>query len=270
MKKAVIIIIVIVVLAAAGVGAYFYFANSNYQLYSKAFDKTFKTNSLELNTSVKAKAADGTSISSTGNFKIKDMNTTPQFINTITVSDGTSVQFSDGITVYTDDGRNKSKMTIGEDPSHRHFDKSDGGGQAENSLENYINTYSSLLDASKFKQINSLEPVAEKYVDKIETESVSGGKRFIVTLLPAAVNDLFDTFVSENVPEDTSPAVSLNSIKYTATVVSDYVSEITFSINMDVTMPNSGGPQNIVVDLTITPVNPGKPVTFDLPSTAGF
>ena len=266
-KKVIIIIIVAVVVIAAAIGAYLIFSGSDYSKYSKAFDNTFDTDSMEFDTKVIAELDDGTRITSTGNFRIKGMDTNPQFINTMNIDGQTVTQFSDGDFIYTDDGMNRNKMSIGGDPTP----KQDERESADYSIDAYISEFSGLIDASKIRQISALEAVAERYVDKIESESVSGGTKFIVTLLPQAVDELVENFLSENLSNQSmSPTVDIFAVTYSATVVSDYVTEIAFSIDMDVTAPNSNTVERVTVDLYINPVNPGRSVSFDLPSTDGF
>jgi len=267
MNKKVLVVIIIVVVIAAAVGAYLLFSSGSYSQYSKAFDNTFAANSMELDTSVKAVLDDGTSISSSGNFKLKNMNTTPQFINTMTIGGEKITQFSDGKFVYTDDGSNKNKISLGDEPTPKQQERS----SSDFSFEAYVSEFSGLLDASKIKQLNALEAVAEKYVDKISAENVSGGTKYIVTLLPQAVDELVDNFLNENLSDkNMSPTVTLNAITYSATVSSGYVSEVAFKIDMDVIAPGESTVRRAVVDFAINPVNPGKSVSFDLPDTAGY
>ncbi|MDR0491558.1 MAG: hypothetical protein LBH28_09990 [Oscillospiraceae bacterium] len=270
-KKVLITIIVVIVVIAAAVGAYLIFSGSDYSLYSKAFTKTFDTDSMELNMTVKAEVSGGDKISSTANYKLKGMKSnTTQFINVMDIGDHTITQFSDGQFVYTDDGQNKNKVKLGDQPAEKQQDNKSGSGDF--SFETYITEFSGLLDASKFKDLNAIEAVAEKYVDKIETATVSGGKQFIVTLLPQAVDDLVDTFLTDNLSNSNSntPSVKINKVTYTATVSSDYVTEIVFKIDADVTAPGESSAKKVVVDFVIKPANPGKAVSFSLPSTDGF
>ncbi|MCL2034049.1 MAG: hypothetical protein FWG94_04870 [Oscillospiraceae bacterium] len=263
-KKAIISVCIVLLLVAAAAAVYFIYSSSGYSAYSGAFKKTFNTDSMELNTSVKA-VVDGATVSSTGNFKLKGMNTTPQFLNVMTVGGQTVTQFSDGVYIYTDDGQSKNKMEMGATPDpHREKEN------AQFSMDSYLSEFSSLLDASKIKELNSLEPVAERYVEKISVSNVSGGKRFEVTLLPAAIDELVGTFISEKLSNELSPEVAWKSVVYTATVSNGYVSEIAFKLNLDVTPPNETVLRDVTVDFIISPVNPGRPVAFDLPDTSGF
>ena len=267
MNKKVLGSIIAAVVVVLAVGAYFIFTGSDYSLYSKAFKKTFDVNSMELNTSVKAVVDGGMNISSTGNFKVADMNANTQFINSMNINGQSVVQFSDGSYIYTDDGSFKNKVRMGGDPEPKQQEKESDGF----SFDAYISEFSGLLDASKIKELNAFEPVAEKYVDSIDTVNVSGGKKFIVTLLPQAVDELVDTFLNENLTnKNMSPTIEINSMTYSATVVSDYISEIAFNIDMDITAPGENTSRRASVDFVIKPVNPGQQVSIDLPSTDGF
>ena len=264
-KKPIIAIIIGAVVVLAAVAVYFIYANSDYVTYSSAFKKTFNVNSMELNTQVKA-VADGTTINSSGVFKLKDVSTTPQFINTMTISGSTITQFGDGAYIYTDDGQSKNKIKINADPDP-HQEKND----SDFSFEAYISEFSSLLDASKIKELGSLEPVAEKYVDKISvTKNSSGDRKFEVTLLPAMVDELITKVINENLSSAMSPTVVSKSLLYTTTVSDGYVSAVTLKMELDVTPPNETTARDVTVDFTIKPVNPGQSVSFSLPSTDGF
>jgi len=268
-KKIIIGIIAAVVVIALAVGAYLIFSSNNYSLYTKAFKNTFDVDSMNLKTNVKAvMTADNSGIEATGSFKISGMQTPPtKFVNTMKIMEMTITQFSDGVYLYTDDGTNKNKIKLGDQPDSKEEERE----YQDFSFEAYVGEFTSLLDVSKIKQLNALEPVAEKYVDKIETQSVTGGKKFTVTLLPQAIDELIATFLSENLTNKSlSPKVKVNSISYLVTISNNYISEILFRINMDVTAPNENTAKNIRVDFTITPVNPGSAVKVELPSTAGF
>jgi len=263
-KKVILTICAVVIIAIIIVAAYLLYSAGDYSLYSNAFKKTFNVDSMELNTSVQA-SIDGSNISSTGNFKLKGMNSTPQFINTMTIGGQTITQFSDGEKVYTDDGTNKNKMQMGENPQPRQEKENTGF-----SYDAYISEFSNLIDASKIKELNSLEPVAEKYVDKISKKDTDAGKQFDITLLPQAVDELVSKFLSENLSSQNSPTVSVNSITYSATVSDGYVAKIVFKLDLNVTAPGETEAKKAIIDFTITPVNPGKAVSFDLPSTDSF
>ena len=271
-KKVIIIIVVAVVIIAGALGAYLIFASGDYSTYKKAFKNTFEVSSMELNTTVRAVYDGGSRISSTGNFKLKDMDTNPQFINTMTIGGQVITQFSDGQYIYTEDTSggqtNRNRIRIGAEPEPKQQEQRPSNSF---SLDDYISEFSGLLDASKIKELNLLEGIDERYVDKIESVSVSGGKRFVVTLLPQAVDDLVDTFLRDNLSNQSmAPTIEVNTVIYTATVVSDYVSEIAISIDMDVTAPSGGSPTRATVDFIIEPANPGRAVNFTLPSTDGF
>ena len=274
-KKAIIGVIVAVVIIAGGVGAYFLWSAGDYVLYSNAFKKTFGVDSMEYSTSVKA-TLDSTTMNATGNFKLKGMkSSSPQFINTMTISGETITQFCDGEYIYTEDGGSKNKMKIGggADPTPEPTPQQQGKENEEFSYEAYISEFASLIDATKLKDIGSIEPIDEKYIEKINTSDKDGGKQFDVELNPSIIDWLSDKILSEgsstsNSPN--SPTVVIDAIKYSALVKDGYVSQIAFSLDISVTAAGDTEAQKAVVDLTIKPVNPGKEVSFDLPSTEGF
>ena len=266
-RKIVISIILIISLGTFITGCSFFSAYSDYSAYSSAFKKTFDIDSMELSTGVKASLDGGSEISSTGTFKLKGMKSTPQFINTMTIDGKTVTQFCDGENVYTDDGTNKNKMKLGEssEPQPRQEKQN-----SEFSYDSYISEFSSLIDAGKIKEMSSLEPIAEKYVDKITASDKNGGKQFDVVMLPAIVDELKSKFLNDNSTNPNSPTVEIDEITYSATVKDGYVSQIVFNFKMSITAPSDTEAKKATVELTLKPVNPGQEVSFDLPSTDGF
>lgn len=266
-KKTIITICVAVLVIAAGVAAFLVYSNSDYSVYSSAFKKTFGLDSMELDTSVTAKV-DGTTTTSTGNFTLTGKSSTPNFVNVMTIGGQTITQFCDGKYIYTDDGRTKSKVQMGASQQPQQRQEKDGGSFT---YEAYVSEFSSLLDANKIKELNSLEPVAEKYVDKITSTNSGSVRQLEVTLLPAAVDELVAKFLSENLSNQSmSPTVAAKKVVYTVMVSNGYITEIAFNLLLDVTAPNEASAKEVIVDFTLTPVNPGQAVNLTLPSTGGF
>jgi len=269
-KRTTIAIAVILLLSLLTTSCSLLSGYNDYSSYTSAFKKTFDTDSMELGTTVKASLDGGTSMTSTGTFKLKGMKSSaPQFINVMTINGQTVTQFCDGQTVYTDDGTEggKNKMSIGtsNDPQPQAQKQN-----AEFSYDSYISEFSSMIDAGKIKEMNTIEPIAEKYVDKITTKDVDGGKQYDVVLLPAIIDELKDKFLNEGSSNQNSPTVDFDTITYTAIVKDGYIAQITFNFNLGITAPGDTAAQKATVELTIKPVNPGTAVSFDLPSTDGF
>jgi len=248
----------------------------DYKTYSDAFKKTFGVDSMELNTSVKASFDGESEISSTGTFKFKGMKSTPQFINTMIIGGSTVTQFCDGETVYTDDGtpngKNKTPLGGGGTPENKQPQEQQQKQESAFSYDSYLSEFSSLIDAGKIKEMGSLEPVGEEFVVSIETKDVSGGKQFDVVLLPSIVSKLKSKFLNDNGSSNAnSPTVVVDdNIIYSVIIKDGYVTQITFNFKLSVTAPGSDEAKKATVDLTLTPVNPGQAVSFDLPSTEGF
>ncbi|MCL2814090.1 MAG: hypothetical protein FWD23_05770 [Oscillospiraceae bacterium] len=266
-KKIIIGILALILVGMNTVGCSLFSAYNDYSTYSSAFKKTFDTDSMELTTGVKASLDGGTEISSTGTFKLKGMKGTPQFINIMTISGQTVTQFCDGEFVYTDDGASKNKMKLGQSSEPQPQQQKQN---AEFSYDSYISEFSSLIDAGKIKEMSSLEPIAEKYVDKITATDANGGKQFDVVMLPAIVDELKSKFLNESSTNQNSPTVDVDAITYSATVKDGYVVQIVFNFKLSITAPGDDAAKKATVDLTLKPVNPGQEVSFDLPSTDGF
>lgn len=269
-KKLIPIIIAAVVVIGVVI-FYFVYSSSGYSAYNKAFTSTFDVDSMDIKTSVKA-TIDGSLINSTGSFKIKGLKGDPnkvEFVNSMIIGGKEITQFSDGKDIYIDDGA-KYKMSLGsssQEPAMRQGDD----GDREFSYEAYISEFSRFLDAGKIKELNSLEPVAEKYVKKISTSNVSGGKRYDVELLPELISKLTEQFLDENIStESLKPTVNMNKVVYAVIIKDGYISEIAFHLEMDVTAPGETEKKAAVVELSFQPQNPGKSVDFSLPSTEGY
>jgi len=271
-KKIIIGIIGLIVLLfgifAAGCGA------TAYITYSNAFKQTFDVDSMELKTTVKASLDGGTSITSTGTFKLKDMKSAnaPQFLNIMEIDGKTITQFCDGNNVYTDDGQSKNKMALGNDskPADNMPQEHEQKNNSAFTYEAYISEFSSMIDAGKIKEMSSIEPIAEKYVVEIKTSSVSGGKQYDVELLPAFLTEIKSSFLNESADSANSPEVEADSIAYSAIIKNGFVDEITFTFGLSIKAPGDDEAKKADVILTLKPVNPGQEVSFDLPSTDGF
>jgi hypothetical protein len=195
------------------------------------------------------------------------MNTTPQFINIMRIGGQTVTQFSDGQFIYTDNGETKNKIRMGQPPDARR-EKEDTAF----SYEAYINEFSSLLDAGMIRQLNAMEPVAERYVDKITSTKIGNDRRLEVALLPQAVDELISVFLRENLTNQAlAPTVSVKEVVYTTTVnANGFVSEIGFNVALDVTAPGESNAHGATVEFKINPANPGQAVSFNLPDIEGF
>jgi len=92
-----------------------------------------------------------------------------------------------------------------------------------------------------------------------------------VVLLPAIIDELKSKFLNDSGSSNpNSPTVEFDSITYSAKVKDGFVTQIEFNFKLSITAPGDTEAKKATVALTIKPVNPGKEVSFDLPSTEGF
>jgi len=235
---------------------------SSYFVYMNAFMNTFDVNSIALNTSVVASLDGGSSITSTGTLMMQNMDANMQFINDMYIDGLNVLQVCDGEYVYTISSQGFNKIRLGSEPEPKEQENQN----EDFSFDAYISEFSGLLEASKIVELNSFGPVAEKYIDNIETVYVSGGKKLIITLLDEAVDELIGIILSENLSgRDVRPDIEINSITYSVTVITDLIFEINFNIDMDITAPGDLTTRRATVDFMIEPSDPGQPVSFMLP-----
>ncbi|MDR1532982.1 MAG: hypothetical protein LBS62_12535 [Clostridiales bacterium] len=267
MKSKIIIAaaVILVIVAAAVV----YFTTSAYNGYSGAFDKSAKVNGTEYQTTVKV-TVDGQVTTATGNFKIRDITSKVNFLNVMDINGTRVTQFTDGEYIYTDDGQARTKFKIGE--KVQQTQKEPGAFD----LENYIQEFSGLLDASKIKDLKIAEKLDQRIIEKITKRSVAGGTEYDVTLAAQLVNDIFKSIVNSEAQGGVNPECELKSFAYTAAVNgANYIGGITYKADMDVTFPTAltgGGDEtkSIQLELNLAVVNPGTPASFTLPDTSGF
>ena len=272
MKSKLVLIIIITVVAIGVIVGIIAYSSNAYTGYAAAFSNSTKQTSMEYDTSLKA-TLDGETTTATGNMKIRDIMTKVNFINEMTIDGNKIVQFTDGDYIYVDDGQSKTKFKIGEQPETQPKGDDKGGF----SMDYYIQEFSILLDASKIKDLKINERLNQNIVQKITKENAGDNVKYEVTLAPQLVNDIFDTVISDQFADEVSPKCSLKSFKYTALAnKSKLMDSIVYYIDMDVTFPAaltgeaSDDKKSMQLELTMKYINPGKPVSFDLPSTSGF
>jgi hypothetical protein len=263
--KTVIAVCAAVLTAAAATLVYLAYSNSDYTVYSRAFRKTFNTDSIELDTGVRV-AAGALSASSSGRLRMKDMNATTRFVNEMSVNGQAVTQFGDGEYIYTDDGVEKRRVSAEEIPRAT---VGDSGGAF--SFDAYINSFAAMLDIGKIRELRALEPIEEKYVESI-TVLRNGEKRsFEFILIPEAVELIIAAFLNENADDPAlAPDVSIVSFSYTVVVEDGYAAEVAYRLRTEVTPPFETASTAVSIDFTLKTVNPGTPVEFSLPPTDGY
>jgi hypothetical protein len=270
MKSKLPVIAIAAVAAAIIAAAAIFFTSSPYTGYSSAFSKTSKINGAEYNTSAQI-TVDGKTTTATGNFKIRDISTKVNFVNVMSIGGTTVTQFTDGETIYVDDGQTKTKFKIGE--KQQQTQKAAG----EFSIDNYVQEFSGLLDASKIKDLKIVDKLDQRIIEKITKKSVNGSTQYDVTLASALVSDIFKSIVSSEGQGGVNPDCVLRSFSYSATAnASNYIENIAYTVDMDVTFPaaltgNAGDEtKSVHLELAMDAVNPGAPASFSLPATDGF
>ena len=256
-------VVVIVVIAAVAL----MFISSAYSGYSTAFNNTTKTGSLDYNTSIDA-TMDGKTQSAAGHMQIQGIGTeSVKFINTMTLNGQEIKQYTDGAYVYQDDGQSKTKYKIGVKPTMPEK-------PSDFNMDYYVQEFTSLLDASKLKELNIADKCAQNYVQKI-TKSSSGGKtQYDIKLSAELVKNIANAAINsaESDSSQSNPTIAkVNSFTYTAMENSSkYIDKIIYSADFDMKFPaaltgGSDETKNIQLKLTMDIINPGQTVTVSLP-----
>ena len=272
MKSKLVIIIVAALVVIGGIIGYVVYSSNPYTGYSSAFSNSTKQTSIEYDTAIKINV-DGTLTTATGNMKIRDVTTKVNFVNTMVIDGKTVTQFTDGDYIYMDDGSNKTKFKIGEQP-----DTQPGGDdKGAFSIDRYIQEFSILLDASKIKDLKINERLSQNIIQKITKTGSGSATVYNVTLAPQLVTEIFNTIISEQFADAASPRCTLKSFNYSATAnKNNLIESVTYVVDMDVIFPaeltgeNSDTQKSIQLELTMDYVNPGQPANFSLPDTSGY
>ena len=272
MKSKIVPIIIAAVVVIGAVIGYLVYSNNAYTGYAAAFSNSTKQTSIEYNTTLKV-VMDGQTTKATGNMKIRDVTTKVNFVNVMYVDDITITQFTDGDYIYVDDGLNKQKFKIGDQPDTQPR----GDDKGDFDMNYYIQEFSVLLDASKIKDLKINESFSQNIIEKITKDTSGQNTVYDVVLAAQLVNDIFNTVIDEQFADSASPKCKLNSFNYKAVANSSkLITSVTYNIDMDVTFPaqltgsGSDSTNNMLLELTMDYVNPGQPCNFDLPSTSGF
>jgi hypothetical protein len=263
-------IIAVVVIVAA---LFFIYASNAYSGYEKAYDKLFKTGSMEMNVTADIKM-DSKDIKAAGNMKTSNANGLVTFLYDMNANNQHIVMFSDGVKVYRELNGEKTVMSAGSKPSQ--------GERGKFDISLLENEFASMIEAGKIKELQILEKTGENLVTKVNTEKTATGKRYEITVSDQIATKVFQTMVNEQVdknagPEVSKPKFTLNSFNYYVNENSDgYLSGINYLAELDMVLPASLTQEpsdrtvKLSIDLKISFVNPGKPVSFTLPDTSGY
>lgn len=247
-----------------------------YSEYAAAYNQISAKGGIDANIDAKV-TMDGETKEYSGNFKVDNTNNAIYYEMT---SDGqTTTQFSDGTYLYTERGDQKTKYELGGNkPTSAPSQNSKGqkpekeGEAPEFKTAEFLNEFSSFLDAGKIKELGLLEPIDGIAVSK----TTKNGDVYTLEVADSIVKKFLNTMATEQAGDDTVQVTDLQNFTYNATVKDGVVTKTSYSGDMTVNVPGSlksDGKDaeytlNFEIDLEF--VNPGSTVNITLPDSSEF
>lgn len=242
-----------------------------YTEYAAAYNKVSANGCIDADINA-VLTLDGQTNTYNGNFKVDSKNNLLYY--EMTADGNTTTQFSDGSYLYTARGNDKVKYSLsGGKPS---APAAEGGQQPEQdspefNTSDFLNEFSSFLEAGKIKELGLLDPIPKAAV----TKTVKNGDTYSLTVANSLVERFVNTMAVNQSSSggDTVQVKDLKNFSYTATVKNGFVKETVYAGDVTVTVPASlmsdGNAQEYTVNfkVTINFNNPGEMVTISLPAT---
>lgn len=263
----------VAVLGAMTLGAC---GNDAYSEYAAAYNQISAKGGINANIDAKV-TMDGETSEYSGNFKVDNTNNIIYYEMT---SDGqTTTQFSDGEYLYTERGDQKSKYSLdGSKPTNAPSQNGKGqkpekeGEAPEFKTSEFLNEFSSFLDAGKIKELGLLEPI-----DGIAVSEVTkNGDVYTLEVADSIVQKFLNTMATEQASDDTVQITDLKNFTYEATVKDGVVTKTAYSGDVTVNVPGSLRSDGEDADYTlnfaidIDFVSPGSAVSITLPDSSEY
>ncbi len=243
-----------------------------YTEYASAYNKISAGGGIDADMNVTL-VMDGETRVFSGNFKV---DTTRNILYYQMSSDGeTTTQFSDGQYLYVERGSEKIKYALGgQQPSAAPSDKGEtpSGDAPTFNTSDFLNEFSSFLDAGKIRELGLLSPIDKAAV----TKTTKSGDTYTLEVSNSIVKRFVNTLATNAGGSDTVQVTDLKNFAYSVTVKDGVVTGANYSGDVAIKVPASlsadGAEQNYSVNLKIqiTFVNPGAAVNISLPATDGF
>ncbi|MDO5133647.1 MAG: hypothetical protein Q4D81_11815 [Eubacteriales bacterium] len=253
----------VVVLAGCG--------GNKYSSYASAYNKVTAAGGFDADLKVSL-TMDGQTSSYTGNFKVDTVNNLMYY----EMGDGNdkTIQFSDGSYVYTDQGGKKVKYALtseGTEPAEPQ--KDDSMETPEFNTSEFLQDYSSFLEAGSIREMGLLDPIPQSGV----TKTTKSGNVYTLQISDAVVEHFLNTMAKNQVDDGDAVQVSdLQNFTYTATVENDIVTAVTYTGTTTVNVPGShmsdGQDASYTMDFNIAVNynNPGSAVSVSLPDQSEY
>lgn len=269
-KKITIFTGIAVVVIAIAVLAIAYLTNA-YSSYERAYDKLFKTGSMELKLTSTVNM-DNKEIKTTGTMKLANDKGVMKFVADMFANGADIKMFSDGKYVYRDIDGQKTKMEIGGKPSQ--------GEKGAFDMKLLEQEFANLLEPGKIKETKILDKVDESYVSKITKKSISTGKQYTIklsdkvadTVFEALVNSQKDSGANVSKPEFTKKSFDF----FVFENKKGYLCGMNYVVDMDMKLPasltneSSDKKSKVKINMKVEVVNPGQAVKVVIPDTNGY
>lgn len=248
-----------------------------YDDYASAYKKVTANGGMDADFDVSL-AMDGTTVETSGNFKLDTSDGNNILYYEMEVNGADIVQFSDGKYLYTESDGHKTKYSLDSKPSassDRREAEQKNSSDATFDTEEFLNEFSSFLEAGKIKELGLLSPIEKAAVTNI---SEAGGI-YTLTFSDNLVKKYLNIMIKNETQSsggETLTIDELNNFTYKATVKDGMVTGTEYSGTIEVEVPGSlmasGDAESYDLDfvIKITFVNPGDTVSITLPATDGY
>ena len=250
----------------------------DYENYASAYKKVSAQGGMEANIDLSLKM-DGVTTETDGLFKLDTSDGKNILYYEMDVDGKKIIQFSDGDYIYTEADGHKTRYSMNAKPTmssdREEAQKKGSDTDSTFNTEEFLNEFSSFLEAGKIKELGLLSPIERAAITDISASGDVYTLSFSDNLVKKYLNIIIAN-ETQSTDGDTLVIDELNNFSNKVTVTNDIVTKAQYSGTMKVTVPASlmasGTETSYDLDLTIdiSFVNPGSAVDITLPSTDGY
>lgn len=249
-----------------------------YNEYSSAYKKVTANGGMDANFDVSL-SMDGTTSNCTGNFKLDTSDGNNVLYYEMDFNGSKVIQFSDGEYLYSESDGHKTRYSLNAKPSssgdQEKVQKKENSSKDGFNTSEFLNEFSSFLEAGKIKEMGLLSPIEKAAVTNVSESNGVYTLKFSDNLVKKYLN----LMIENETQSSDSEALKIDEMKdfsYQATVSGGIVTKVSYSGTIQVCVPASlmasGEETNYDMDfdIQITFANPGEAVSVTLPSTDGY
>lgn len=249
-----------------------------YNEYATAYKKVTANGGMNANFDVRL-SMDGTTSTSGGNFKLDTSNGNNILYYEMNINGSQVIQFSDGNYLYSESDGHKTRYALDANPAatanQDKYQKKDASSESGFNTAEFLNEFSSFLEAGKIKEMGLLSPIEKAAVTSVSEKDGVYTLSFSDNLVKKYLNIMIANEM-QSTGGDTLEIDELKNFTYKATVSDGIVTGVEYSGTIEVNVPASlmasGQAASYDMDFTIkiTFVDPGSAVSITLPSTDGY